>query len=79
SFLGTPLADLWDPWGNRYQITSNWSSATGRGYIVVYVGVPSGESGVKTAEANFESVKVTARADIYNGDKPMAKLVINVM
>jgi len=79
SFLGTQLADLYDPWGARYKINSTWNPTTGQGYIVVYVGTPAGESGVKTAEANFGSVKVTARADIYNGDEPMARLVISVI
>jgi len=79
SFLGTPLEGLYDPWGARYKINSTWNPTTGQGYIVVYVGTPAGESGVKTAEANFGSVKVTARVDIYNGDRPMAKLVVNVM
>lgn len=76
SFLGTPLADLWDPWGNRYQITSNWESATGRGYIVVWV-LPSKDDGVSASFAGVSGI--TAKKDPYNGDKPMAKLVVNVM
>ena len=79
SFLGTPLKDLYDPWGARYKINSTWNPTTGQGYIVVYGVTPAGESDVKTADANFGSVTVTARADIYNGDRPMAKLVVNVM
>lgn len=75
SFLGTPLADLWDPWGNRYQITSNWESATGMGHIVVWV-KPNNDG----VSASFVGVPaITAKKDPYNGDKPMAKLVVNVM
>jgi len=73
SFLGTPLENLKDPWGNPYKIKANWSSSTGQGYIVVYV------SGGSTATANFGNTTVTARKDPYNNDQPMAKLVINVM
>jgi len=75
SFLGTPLANLKDPWGNPYQIVSTWDSSTGTGYIVVYV---TGEEGNKKS-ADFGSVTVDARPDPYNNDQPMAKLVINVM
>ena len=75
SFLGTPLADLWDPWGNRYQIKSNWSSATGRGYIIVWV-----KPNKDAVSASFVGVSaITAKKDPYNGDRPMAKLVVNVM
>lgn len=75
SFLGTPLENLKDPWGNPYQVMSNWKPSTGTGYIVVYV---TGEEGNKKP-ADFESVSVDARSDPYNNDQPMAKLVINVM
>lgn len=75
SFLGTPLANLKDPWGNPYQIVSTWESSTGKGYIVVSV---AGEEGNKKT-ADFGSVTVPARTDPYNNDQPMAKLVINVM
>lgn len=75
SFLGTPLKDLWDPWGNRYQIKSNWSSATGRGYIIVWV-----KPDKDAVSASFVGVSaITAKKDPYNGDRPMAKLVVNVM
>jgi len=75
SFLGTPLANLKDPWGNPYKIKADWSSSTGRGYIVVYV---ASEEGNKKS-ADFGSVTVDARLDPYNNNQPMAKLVINVM
>ena len=75
SFLGTPLANLKDPWGKPYQIMSTWKPSTGTGYIVVYV---TGEEGNKKS-ADFGSVTVDARPDPYNNDQPMAKLVINVM
>ncbi len=77
SFLGTPLADLWDPWGNRYQTTSNWSSATGRGYIVVWVKPNDKDDGVSASFAGVSGI--TAKKDPYNGDRPLAKLVVNVM
>lgn len=74
SFLGTPLADLWDPWGARYKIASTWDAGDGTGYIVVYV------TGGTTGEASFPGITgVNARKDPYNGDKPMAKLVVNVI
>ena len=75
SFLGTPLANLKDPWGKPYQIESSWDPSTGTGYIVVYV---TGEEGNEES-ADFGSVTVDARSDPYNNDQPMAKLVINVM
>lgn len=74
SFLGTPLADLWDPWGNRYKIVGSWSASSGSGYIVVYV------TGGTTDTASFAGISgISARKDPYNGDRPMAKLVVNVM
>ena len=75
SFLGTPLANLKDPWGNPYQIMSSWDPSTGKGYIVVYI---TGEEGNKET-ADFGSVTVDARSDPYNNNQPMAKLVINVI
>ena len=83
SFLGTQLADLYDPWNERYQIDSTWNASTGKGYIVVYVkgtgNVTFGGTG--TGAINLSS---KVRLDPYNKDKdgqdlPMAKLVINVM
>lgn len=74
SFLGTPLANLKDPWGNPYQIMSSWDPSTGKGCIVVYV------TGENTEDASFGTdVTVKARTDPYNNGQPMAKLVINVM
>lgn len=74
SFLGTPLEDLEDPWGNPYQIMSTWDPSTGKGCIVVYV------TGGTTADVSFGSdISVEARTDPYNNGQPMAKLVINVM
>jgi len=72
SFLGTPIDQLKDPWGNPYQIKSTWDGATG--YIIVYV-KPDGDG----EDANFGSEKtVSAREDPYNEDAPMAKLVIDI-
>ena len=74
SFLGTPLANLKDPWGAPYKISSTWKPAEGKGCIVVYV------TGGTTADASFGSdISVSARTDPYNKGQPMAKLVINVM
>jgi len=78
SFLGTPLENLKDPWGNPYKIKADWSSSTGQGYVVVYV-LGGSTAGGSTATANFGNTTVTARKDPYNNDQPMAKLVINVM
>ncbi len=74
SFLGTPLENLKDPWGNPYKIMSSWDPYTGKGCIVVYI------TGGTTAAATFGTgISVTARTDPYNNGQPMAKLVINVM
>ena len=77
SFLGTPLANLKDPWGGQYQVAGNWSSATGKGHIIVYV------TGGTTDTASFGgsgegAISVSARTDPYNDNMPMAKLIINV-
>jgi len=76
SFLNTPIENLKDPWGNKYQIAGNWNSTTGSGYIIVYV-----DKGDTTgATATFRTgVTCTARIDPYQDDIPMAKLVIDVM
>lgn len=82
SFLGTQLADLYDPWNQRYQIASSWTASTGKGYIVVYV-KPEGTAGKDPGFAGITGI--TARVDPYSdsdstlGGLPMAKLVINVM
>lgn len=79
SFLGKPLAQIKDPWGAAYKVSSSWDPAKGNGYIVVYV------TGGTTAAATFgkdisgTGISVTARTDPYNGNQPMAKLVVNVM
>lgn len=75
SFLGTPLENLKDPWGNSYQIAGKWTSSTGEGYVIVYVGNGTGSvdfGGTATVESGV-------RVDPYNNGQPMAKLVINVM
>jgi len=72
SFLGTPLANLKDPWNESYQIKSTWDPATGKGHVIVYV--------KGTGTASFSTINLsTVRLDPYNGDEPMARLVINVM
>ena len=73
SFLGTPLADLKDPWGTEYQILSTWGATEkGKGHVVVYV--------KGTGSASFSSISVSnVKLDPYNDDEPMARLVINVM
>lgn len=74
SFLGKPLAQIKDPWGAAYKVSSTWDPAKGSGYIVIYV------TGGTTAAATFGTgISVTARTDPYNGNQPMAKLVVNVM
>ena len=75
SFLGKPLDKIKDPWGASYAIVDGWTPATGKGHIVVYV-----DPGTTTgADADFGGdITVSARKDPYNGDRPMAKLIINV-
>ena len=75
SFLGTPLENLKDPWGNSYQIAGKWTSSTGEGYVIVYVGNGTGSVDF----GGTATVKSGVRVDPYNNDQPMAKLVINVM
>lgn len=77
SFLGTPLANLKDPWGGQYQVAGNWDSDTEKGHIIVYV------TGGTTDTASFGgsgegAISVSARTDPYNDNMPMAKLIINV-
>ena len=77
SFLGTPLDEIEDPWGNPYQLAGNWNSDTGKGHIIVYVkpGTGTGDG----ASASFGTgISVNAKKDPYNDDMPMAKLIINV-
>jgi len=75
SFLGKPIDKIKDPWGASYAIVDGWTPATGKGHIVVYV-----DPGTTTgADADFGGdITVSARKDPYNGDRPMAKLIINV-
>ena len=75
SFLGKPLDKIKDPWGASYAIVDGWTPATGKGHIVVYV-----DPGTTTGkDADFGGdIKESARKDPYNGDRPMAKLIINV-
>ncbi len=74
SFLGKPLAQIKDPWGAAYKITSTWDPAKCNGHIIIYV------TGGTTVETKFGTgISVTARTDPYNNSQPMAKLVINVM
>lgn len=76
SFLNTPLANLKDPWGVEYQIASNWSVTTGKGYIIVYVSEATG--GVDADFGGSAKVSGKVKKDTYNGNQPMAKLVINI-
>ena len=73
SFLGTPLDEIEDPWGNKYGIASDWDSANGKGYIIVYV---TGGNG--TVNFGDGATASGVRIDPYNGDMPMAKLIINI-
>jgi len=79
SFLGTPLNNLKDPWGNSYQIAGQWTSSTGKGYVVVYVTGGTTDAAKFGKGINNVDISVTARTDPYNNNQPMAKLVINVM
>ena len=78
SFLGTPLENLKDPWGNPYQIMSSWNPSTGKGHIIIYVtgGTTAASFG---KDSSGKDISVNARPDPYNNNQPMAKLVINVM
>ena len=75
SFLGTPLDEIEDPWGNKYGIASDWDSANGKGYIIVYVDKGTTTGGTATFGTG---ITATARLDPYNDNMPMAKLIINV-
>jgi len=73
SFLGKPISKLEDPWGASYKIASDWDPATGKGAIIVYVA-----GGSATPDFGTTVKATNVRTDPYNGDKAMAKLVINV-
>lgn len=73
SFLGTPLANLKDPWNAEYKVAGDWGATEGKGCIIVYVGGGSG-----TASFGTDSDPTDVRVDPYNDDTPMAKLIINV-
>ena len=75
SFLGTPLDEIEDPWGNPYQLEGDWDSDTGKGHIIVYVDKGTTKGGSATFGTG---ITVTARLDPYSDNMPMAKLVINV-
>jgi len=75
SFLGTSLDEIKDPWGNSYMIKGDWDATDGNGYIIVYVDPKSTASAKATFGTN---IFATAKADPYNDNMPMAKLVINV-
>lgn len=75
SFLGTPLDEIEDPWGNKYGIASDWDSDTGKGHIIVYVDKGTTTGGTATFGTG---ITATARLDPYNDNMPMAKLIINV-
>ena len=79
SFLGTPLDKLKDPWGNEYQVATNWGTTPGKGYVIVYVDSENGEAAEDFEGFKGISVSISPKADPYNGGKAMAKLVINVM
>lgn len=79
SFLGKPLAQIKDPWGAAYKITSTWGPATCNGYIIVYVTGGTTDAASFGKDISGNDISVTARTDPYNGNQPMAKLVINVM
>ena len=79
SFLGTPLDKLKDPWGNEYQVATNWNAIPGKGYVIVYVDSENGEAAEDFEGFKGISVSISPKADPYNGGKAMAKLVINVM
>ena len=73
SFLGTQLEDLYDPWNQRYQIDSDWDADEGTGHIIVYV------KGTESATFSSTTLNGVVKLDPYNGDMPLAKLVISVM
>ena len=73
SFLGTQLVDLYDPWNQRYQIDSDWDADEGTGHIIVYV------KGTESATFSSTTLNGVVKLDPYNGDMPLAKLVISVM
>ena len=57
------------------KLKGSWCASGGSGYIVVYV------TGAARLTASIVGISgITARKeDPYNGDKPIAKLVVNVM
>jgi len=79
SFLGKPIDKLKDPWGANYQIEDGWNPTTGKGYLIVYVdGTDAGTGGSGSANFGGKATASNVRLDPYNGDKAMAKLIINI-
>jgi len=79
SFLGKPIDKLKDPWGANYQIEDGWNPTTGKGYLIVYVdGTDAGTGGSGSANFGDDATASKVRLDPYNGDKAMAKLIINI-
>jgi len=76
SFLNTPLANLKDPWGEKYMVACNWSETTGKGYVIVYVKPGTSDS---TSVKFRTDVECSAKEDPYQSDLGMAKLVIDIM
>ena len=79
SFLGKPIDKLKDPWGANYQIEDGWNPTTWKGYLIVYVdGTDAGTGGSGSANFGDDATASNVRLDPYNGDKAMAKLIINI-
>jgi len=76
SFLGTPIDQLKDPWGNPYQIIADWSESKGKGYIIVYVDASGGTAA--NPSPKLANQTIPCRADPYSNNAPMVKLVIDI-
>lgn len=74
SFLGTPIGQLKDPWGNPYQIKAEWNGS--KGYIIVYVDASGGTTA--NPSPKLANRAITCRADPYSNNAPMVKLVIDI-
>lgn len=61
--LRRPLADVLDPWGNEYRVSSTYVANTGAGKIEVYVG----EGNSSTVKQNIHSGNKAMKRQVYNG------------
>lgn len=76
SFLGKNLANWTDPWGNQYQIKTNFVAATGQGVIIV---VCTG-TGYTVTVGSFSggAIRSDTTSNASGAEMPMFRIIYNV-